>query len=398
MPGVTLQRVSKIHRGPRGNEVRALCEATLELNDGECAVVVGPSGSGKTTLLRLIAGLEEPTSGILTLGGKPMRGVPSRDRGVAMVFQDHPLFPHLDVSGNLALGLKLRHVPKAEQSARLAEVKDWLGLGPLADRMPGSLSGGERQRVALGMALVQRPKVLLLDEPLAHLDARWRLQLRREFRSLQRRLGLTWVQVTHDQSEALALADQLVVLDSGRVLQAGKPEEVYGSPDHRFVAEFLGSPGMNLLRGRLVVSSKATWEFRLAGGAVIAGVGPIPAGRTSGTDPVLTDAAREVSRNEGGSEDNGGERLLGVRPEKVLLGGREGPDGPDADWIGAVGEVTAVEPLGHETWVHVRLGTDGWLVSRVPGDAKWAAGNPVRVGFPAGAIHWFDPESGHRIG
>ncbi|MGE3309049.1 MAG: ABC transporter ATP-binding protein [Limisphaerales bacterium] len=407
MPGVTLQRVTKIHRGPRGTEVRALCEATLELGDGECAVVVGPSGSGKTTLLRLMAGLDEPTSGDLTIGGKPMRGVPSRERGVAMVFQDHPLFPHLNVTGNLALGMRLRHVPSEEMSVRLAEVKDWLGLGPLADRMPGTLSGGERQRVALGMALVQRPKVLLLDEPFAHLDARWRLHLRREFRALQRRLGLTWVHVTHDQSEAMAMADRLVVLDAGKVLQAGKPGEVYGRPEHRFIAEFLGSPGMNLFRGTLVLSEGPTWEFRVAGECTLFGGGavPAPARPAGGGKPGALSAGHEDFGKGSGWKTGASERWLGVRPEHVRLrelgaaGGRDVDFGFDFPGIGveAEGIVTAVEPLGHETWVHVRLGTGAWLVARVSGASHWVSGSQVRAGFPVDAIHWYDPLNGHRI-
>lgn len=373
MPGVLLQRVTKVHRVARGGEVVALREVNLEVKRGECVVVVGPSGSGKTTLLRGIAGLEEPTSGTIEVGGRSMRGVPSRERGMAMVFQDHPLFPHLDVAGNLGLGLTLRKVSKSDQAERLEEVVAWLGLRALLDRMPGTLSGGERQRVALGMALVQRPQVLLLDEPLAHLDARWRLQLRREFRNLQRRLGLTWIQVTHDQSEALALADRLVVLESGVVQQVGTPAEVYGRPANRFVAEFLGSPGMNLLTGRRVKSGEGGWPLvGCSGGA------PAPTGG---------DMGRAVERV-----------IMGFRPEVVRLesGGDSGTEA--AVWMTTTGEVSVVESMGHEAWVHVRVGGGDWLVARVSGGVPWQPGNPVRVMIPRDAVHWFDGVTGSRVG
>lgn len=368
MPGVLLQRVTKVHRVARGGEVVALREVSLEVERGECVVVVGPSGSGKTTLLRGIAGLEEPTSGTIDVGGRSMRGVPSRERGMAMVFQDHPLFPHLDVAGNLALGLTLRKVSKSDQAERLEEVVAWLGLRALLDRMPGTLSGGERQRVALGMALVQRPQVLLLDEPLAHLDARWRLQLRREFRTLQRRLGLTWIQVTHDQSEALALADRLVVLESGAVQQVGTPAEVYGRPANRFVAEFLGSPGMNLLTGRRVESGEGGWPL-------VGGEGGAP-GPTGG-------AASRVT--------------MGFRPEVVRLESGGAPGTVGAAWMTTSGEVSVVESMGHEAWVHVRMGGGSWVVARVSGGVPWQPGNPVRVMVPCDAVHWFDAVTGSRV-
>lgn len=404
MPGVQLKRVTKVHRGgSRGGEVVALRAATVAIEDGKCTVVVGPSGSGKTTLLRLIAGLEEPTSGELEVGGRSMTGVPSRERGVAMVFQDHPLFPHLDVAGNLALGLKLRHVPQAEQSFRLREVTEWLGLDRLLDRMSGTLSGGERQRVALGMALVQRPRLLLLDEPLAHLDARWRLQLRREFRSLQRRLGLTWVQVTHDQSEALALADRLVVLESGTVQQVGTPTEVYGRPSNRFVAEFLGSPGMNLLSGRLSLMEAERWEFQVVEGEVMRGggcrAGIVSHGRKGilpGDTPALADAEHRFIGGRAGHEP--GPRWMGFRPEAVHLDDEmERGDGGMEDQVWAMGEVSVVEPMGHETWVHVRVGTNGWLVARASGLGRWQPGDRVRVTIPSNAVHWFDATSGSRM-
>jgi multiple sugar transport system ATP-binding protein len=373
-----LQRVTKIHRGSRGEDVVALREATVGLEDGRCTVVVGPSGSGKTTLLRLIAGLEEPTSGTLEMDGRSMAGIPSKDRGVAMVFQDHPLFPHLDVAANLALGLKLRRVPAAEQAVRLKDVTDWLGLGRLVDRMPATLSGGERQRVALGMALVQRPRLLLLDEPLAHLDARWRVQLRREFRSLQRRLGLTWVQVTHDQSEALALADRLVVLDAGVVQQAGSPTEVYERPANRFVAEFLGAPGMNVLEGRSGPVEDNFRRFHLTDEGGLRG-GEFRLGAGSGA----WSAEKSVR--------------MGFRPETVRLEPEVGGSVPAAGAVTTNGEVSVVEPLGHETWVHVQVGTKRWVVARESGLGRWRPGDRVTVVVSADAVHWFDGTTGARM-
>lgn len=240
MPAVILRDVSKVYHGQPGGGVTALRRLNLEVGDGELLAVIGPSGSGKTTLLRLIAGLEEPTSGTLQIHGCAMAGVPPKDRDVAMVFQDHPLFPHLDVAGNLSFALGLRRLSAAEITARIDEVMTLLGLQELRGRAPASLSGGERQRVGIGAALARKPKVLLLDEPFGNLDLPLRLRLRTELKEIGRRLALTTVLVTHDQEEAFAMGARVAVVYQGELHQVASPEEVRLRPATVRVAEFLG--------------------------------------------------------------------------------------------------------------------------------------------------------------
>lgn len=377
MPEVTLDRATKVHRDRRGREVVALRAASLEVRAGENLMVVGPSGSGKTTLLRLIAGLETPTSGTVRLGTRSVTDVPARERGMAMVFQDHPLFPHRTVEGNLELGLELRRVAKAERTKRVEEALEWLGLSALRQRLPETLSGGERQRVALGMALVQRPSVVLLDEPLAQLDPAWRLALRRDFRDLQRRLRWTWVQTTHDQAEALASADRLVVLESGAVRQIGTPQSVYDRPENRFVAGFLGTPPMNLLTGTLRSDASGAWRMQGDDGTSFEGRGSLPKAWSSGV---------------------GVRTVFGVRPEAVSLIEDGGRDPSPGDGMLGRGDVVAAESMGHETWVQVRVGAKDWIVARSPGTGVWRSGRNLGVFLPTHAIHRFAPdEAGCRL-
>lgn len=238
---VSIENVSRVFHGPRGEGIAALSGVTLTIESGEMLAVVGPSGSGKTTLLRLIAGLEQPSEGTVKIDGQVMNGVPPKDRNVAMVFQNPALFPHLTVFENLALGLRLRHVPKPERQQRVREVAELLGLGTCLERMPAALSGGERQRVAFGRALVRRPKVFLLDEPLSQLDAPLRAQLRGEIASLQARLGATMMYVTHDQAEAMTLGQRVAVLRAGALQQVAAPNELQRRPANAFVAEFMSA-------------------------------------------------------------------------------------------------------------------------------------------------------------
>ena len=246
MASVRLDNLCKIF-----GAVRAVDGVSLEIPDGELMVLVGPSGCGKSTLLRLVAGLEEATSGGIFLDDREVSRVKPQDRDVAMVFQNYALFPHLNVEQNMAFSLKFRKVAKPEIRLRVAEAAEVLGLAGLLRRKPAELSGGQRQRVALGRAMVCKPKVFLLDEPLSNLDARMRAGMRAEIAELHRRLGTTMIFVTHDQTEAMTLGQRLCVLDLGQVMQTGPPMDLYRRPAHRFVGDFIGTPGMNFVRGRL---------------------------------------------------------------------------------------------------------------------------------------------------
>ncbi len=225
-------------------------DLSLQIEDGEFLILVGPSGCGKTTALRIVAGLEKPTSGTITIGDRVVNDVSPRDRDIAMVFQNYALYPHMTVYKNLAFGLKERKTPKPEIDRRVREAGAMLGLDDLLKRRPAQLSGGQRQRVAMGRALVREPVAFLLDEPLSNLDAKLRVQMRAELKRIHQRLGITTIYVTHDQVEAMTLGDRIVVMSAGEVQQIGKPHDVYRHPANLFVAGFIGSPPMNLLRGR----------------------------------------------------------------------------------------------------------------------------------------------------
>jgi multiple sugar transport system ATP-binding protein len=314
---ILLDRVTK--RFPRTSakardgERAALEGITLSAERGEIVVVVGPSGCGKSTTLRLVAGLEEPDEGTVSIAGRSVQGVPPQARDVAMVFQGYALYPQMTVRQILEFPLKMRSVPAADRSRAVAEAAATLRIEPLLDRRPGELSGGERQRVAMGRAIVRKPRVFLFDEPLSNLDASLRSDLRLEIGSLVRRLGATALYVTHDHVEAMTLADRIAVMRAGRLVQVGTPREIYERPATSFVAGFLGSPRMNLMPARLEGDTLVAGPFRL----------PRPA------------VARLPDKLE-----------VGVRPEHLQLG-VEG---------GAPGEVIAVEPLGAETHLVVRVG------------------------------------------
>lgn len=250
MASVELKNVSKVFRG-RKAAVRAVDDLSLRVEDGEFLVLVGPSGCGKSTTLRLIAGLETPTDGVVCIGDRNVGAVAPRDRDVAMVFQNYALYPHMTVYKNMAFGLKMRKTPRSRIDRLVRETAELLGLSQLLNRRPRQLSGGEQQRVALGRAIVRNPNVFLFDEPLSNLDAKLRLELRAEIKALHRRLQTTILYVTHDQQEAMSLGDRIAVMQSGRAHQVGTPQRVYDRPDDRFVAEFIGAPTMNLIRGRV---------------------------------------------------------------------------------------------------------------------------------------------------
>ncbi len=335
-------------------DYHALEGVSFTVADGEFVVLVGPSGCGKSTLLRSIAGLEDVTAGTIRIAGRDVTDLEPRDRDIAMVFQSYALYPHMTVRDNMAFSLDLRRTAKAEIDARVTEAARILGIEALLDRKPRALSGGQRQRVAMGRAIVRHPQAFLFDEPLSNLDAQLRVQMRAEIRALHDRLGATSVYVTHDQVEAMTMADRIVVLDAGRIVQAGAPLELYEKPANRFVASFIGSPAINLFDGTV----EPDGTLRLAGGGTL----PSVAGARPG--PVT----------------------VGIRPEDLA----PHPTGAIA------GPVRLVERLGAETYV--LFGTpEEQRTWRIPGAHPIAAGETVRLAAPAAKLHLFDPTSGARL-
>jgi len=352
MAGVRLARVAK--RFAAG--AAAVDGVSLDVPDGEFTVLVGPSGCGKTTLLRMIAGLESPTDGRIFIGGRDVTELPPRDRDIAMVFQNYALYPHLSVRENISFGLRMRRVDPQEITRRVVQVSESLEIGTLHDRRPAQLSGGQRQRVALARAIVREPAVFLFDEPLSNLDAQVRAQTRGELVRLHRRLGTTMLYVTHDQVEAMTMAQRVAVMHAGRVEQYAPPLEVYRTPTTLFVASFLGSPTINRFAGRVVGEGGAqTFE-----GAV----------RVRVAAPVAERAT------------------LAVRPEHLDL---------VAPTEGSVGEVTLVEPLGPETIVHVQLAGGEEATLRLPAGTVPPIGASVGVAVRASQALVFDA-AGRLVG
>ena len=338
--------------------------ATFEVADGELLVLVGPSGCGKSTLLRMVAGLEAISDGTLTIGERVVNDVAPKDRDIAMVFQSYALYPHMSVAENLAFGLKLRGQSKAAIAARVDEAARMLELDRVLDRKPGQLSGGQRQRVALGRALVRQPQVFLLDEPLSNLDAKLRAGMRVEIARLHRQLGTTMIYVTHDQIEAMTLGQRIVVLKDGHIQQIDTPMALYERPANLFVATFLGSPAMNVLRGTLAQAADG-WHLDAGGGITLA----------------LGDAGFPADWN-GRTVD------LGIRPEHLL----------PADGAGAAlsPEVEVVEPVGSEVFVNLRLGPSA-LIARLPPDRVPVSGEALPLVIAAARAHAFDIETGERL-
>jgi len=359
MARVRLENVRKVY--PDGHV--AVHDASFEADDGELLVLVGPSGCGKSTLLRMIAGLETVDGGTLSIGDRVVNDVAPRDRDIAMVFQNYALYPHMTVAGNMAFGLKLRGMDRAAIDARVAAAARTLGLEGMLERRPAALSGGQRQRVALGRALVRQPQVFLLDEPLSNLDARLRAAMRVEIARLHRDLGTTMVYVTHDQVEAMTLGQRIVVLDGGRIQQIDTPMALYERPANLFVATFLGSPAMNILRGRLST--------------------------TAGCALSLDDGTRLVLPGlQAPAAWEGRTLAVGVRPEHLV------PAAQDDEAFGAVVEL--VEPVGSEVLVNLRAGGHD-LVARMPPSRMPARGERLALAVAPGRMHVFDPDSGTRL-
>jgi multiple sugar transport system ATP-binding protein len=366
MARLVLENVSKRFAGPRREIVGAVSRMHLAVHDHEFLVIVGPSGCGKTTTLRLIAGLETPDQGAIWLDGTSLAGVPPRDRDVAMVFQNHALLPHLTVFENLAFGLMLRRFPKEEIARRVRAAADMLSLTPLLERKPPALSGGEGQRVALGRALVRQPKVFLFDEPLSNLDAPMRLQLRAEIAALRRRAGAMMLYVTHDQAEAMALADRVAVMKDGALQQTAAPMELYRRPTNRFVAGFMGSPPMNFFQGTLARDNGA---LVFQGGDENKLAVPLEAGCA----PTLPARLGQPV-------------TLGLRPEHI----GEAGGGP----VAAV--VERVEAAGAENFVYcTSYGTP--FVMRAPPSRAAQSGDALTLRFDMAQAHFFDPATGQSL-
>ena len=338
MASISLKNITK-HYGAGKTAVQVLHGVSAEIADHEFVVIVGPSGCGKSTLLRMVAGLEEISGGQICIGGRVVNDLEPAERDIAMVFQNYALYPHMSVFDNMAYGLKIAKVPAAEIRVRVDKAAGILELAHLLERKPRALSGGQRQRVAMGRAIVRQPQVFLFDEPLSNLDAKLRVQTRLEIQKLHRELGITSLFVTHDQVEAMTLAQRMIVMNAGRMEQFGTPEEVYSRPATTFVASFMGAPPMNLLKN-----------------------GPNAAlGGPSGA-------------------------LMGIRPEHLRIT----PDG----WAL---QVEALEMLGAERLVYCRMGGEELIVRTDESQVAPAIGSTINVTPRADRLHWFDAATGHRL-
>jgi multiple sugar transport system ATP-binding protein len=341
--------------GKNYGSVPVLDDISLDMGSGEFVVLVGPSGCGKSTLLRMIAGLEDISSGEITIGGKIVNDMPAKERDLAMVFQNYALYPHMKVADNMSFALKLAGVSKAEIHKRVAEAAEILGLEKLLDRLPRELSGGQRQRVAMGRAIVRDPRAFLFDEPLSNLDAKLRVKMRGEIKKLHQRLGKTTIYVTHDQTEAMTMADKIVVLNGGKIEQMGPPLELYKNPHNLFVAGFIGSPEINLLHGEVDGQS-----LRLADGAKL----PLPAG-------INLVPGRKI--------------VYGIRPQHIGLADN-----------GVAAEVVLVEPTGDAQEVLLRIESSD--ISMVLSEAApLQPGQKVTLGFDPAKVLLFDKDTGERI-
>ncbi|GAA6206715.1 sn-glycerol-3-phosphate ABC transporter ATP-binding protein UgpC [Cognatishimia sp. WU-CL00825] len=336
------------------DDVEVIHGIDVDIKDGEFAVLVGPSGCGKSTLLRMIAGLEDVSSGVISIGDTVVNDLAPRERNIAMVFQNYALYPHMTVAENMGYALKIKRIPKPEIAIAVKEAAEILGLENLLGRRPGQLSGGQRQRVAMGRAIVRAPEVFLFDEPLSNLDAKLRVKMRGEIKTLHQRLGTTIVYVTHDQIEAMTMADKIIVLDGGHISQMGTPLELYDHPANKFVATFIGSPSMNILPATVIDNS----SLRLADGQVLALSNTLSAGT---------------------------ELELGIRPEHMHLA---------ADGLNA--KVTLIEPTGAETMISASLAGQPVLLT-VSDRVLIGPGDMTSITIEPENTHLFDPQTGHKL-
>ncbi|PZN09374.1 MAG: glycerol-3-phosphate ABC transporter ATP-binding protein [Bacillota bacterium] len=369
MARVELRGVTK-----RFGQTVAVDNVSLTIEDGEFLVLVGPSGCGKSTLLRLIAGLEEVSEGEIYIDDRPVNDVPPKDRDVAMVFQNYALYPHMTVYDNMAFGLRMRKFPRDEIDRRVRQAAETLGLTHLLKRRPAQLSGGQRQRVALGRAIVRDPKVFLMDEPLSNLDAQLRVQMRTELARLHQRLGTTTIYVTHDQVEAMTLGDRIVVMRDGKLQQVATPHQLYAEPANVFVATFIGSPPMNLVRGTLRRDGEDIWFEAEAIRCPIRGA--------------LAEHAAAYLEGQSTRPV-----ILGVRPEHVISDPERVADLPEGR-LEATVEV--VEPLGAETYLYVAVGPHNLTVRTDP-RMQVRAGDRLSLALDGDHLHLFDAETEQAI-
>ena len=361
MAKVLLKNVRKVY--PGSGEV--VSDFNLEVADKEFLVLLGPSGCGKTTTLRMVAGLEEATEGDLVIDDRRVNDVPPKDRDIAMVFQNYALYPHMSVYDNMAFGLKLRKYPKDEIDQRVREAADILGLTGLLDRKPKALSGGERQRVALGRAIVRKPKVFLFDEPLSNLDAKLRVQTRAEISKLHHRLQATIIYVTHDQTEAMTMGDRIVVMHKGRVQQVAAPQALYGQPANRFVAGFIGTPPMNFIEGEITPKKGGLYITTDEGISV----------------RIIDDQLEKLKAFENKSVH------MGLRPENIydkLYASNATPDNT------VTARVEVIEPLGPMTHIYVTIGRTP-LIAQVNANDQVEVNQDIDLVFEMSKAHFFDP-------
>ena len=366
MARVELIKVSKVFDG----NVVAVDSADISIADKEFLVLVGPSGCGKSTILRMIAGLEEVSSGEIRIDGQVVNDVPPKDRDIAMVFQNYALYPHMTVFQNMAFGLKLRKYPKPEIHRRVQEAAELLGIQTLLDRKPRALSGGQRQRVAVGRAIVRKPKVFLFDEPLSNLDAKLRVQMRTEISKLHARLQTTIVYVTHDQVEAMTMGNRIAVLRSGRVQQVDTPLGLYNNPKNKFVAGFIGSPAMNFIEGRIIRQDGLKFKD-----------GTLELGVAKEHEAALKDYVDKPV-------------VLGIRPEDLTVPDVE----PLRDWDSAQAacRVEVVEPMGNEIFLYLRT-DDHTLTARVPSHVETKVDTDLKILFNMKKAHYFDAKTEEAI-
>jgi multiple sugar transport system ATP-binding protein len=383
MATVDLEQINKVYE----NGFHAVKDLNLDVRDGEFMVLVGPSGCGKTTALRMVAGLEDISSGTLRIGGKPVNDVTPKDRDIAMVFQNYALYPHMSVGENIGFALKLRKLPKAEIAAKVKDTAEILGLTEWLDRKPGQLSGGQRQRVAMGRAIVREPSVFLMDEPLSNLDAKLRVQMRAEVQRIQRRINVATMYVTHDQVEAMTMGDRVAVMRAGVLQQCDHPQVLYDHPDNLFVAAFIGSPAMNLYEASI---SEGVRAFRLGSQEI-----DLPASVLTAHPGLAAYAGQKV--------------VVGLRPEHLPAadGAASGPT--------MAGDVDLVEALGSELMVHFTVdarrvraeGTtsadeeavteSGEGVARVDPASRIKVGEKATFAIKTDGMQFFDPDAGQAI-
>jgi multiple sugar transport system ATP-binding protein len=394
MARLSLEHLGKIY----ANGTEALRDFSLDVAEGEFVVLVGPSGCGKTTALRMVAGLEEITTGTLRIGDRVVNAVSPLERDVAMVFQNYALYPHLSVAENIGFSLEMRNVPKAERAEKVREAARILGLEDLLKRRPGQLSGGQRQRVAMGRAIVRQPSVFLMDEPLSNLDAKLRVQMRAEVQRVQRRLGVATLYVTHDQTEAMTMGDRVAVMRDGVLQQCGSPEGLYNHPANMFVASFIGSPAMNLYE-TVLDGSGQDLRMRLGSQTI-----DLPAGLIKRLPKLAAHTGRPM--------------IVGIRPEHLVLPADGSPARPAAG-TALSADVVLVEALGNELFVHFtlevpRVGENERIddaadmvagadavdagVARVAPRASVRAGERTMFAVDAEWLHFFDPDSGAAVG